>query len=134
MIGVDAQDLPLPPPILISPEGSFAWDVFHRRHPKLIESVARALPYSGGQAAALRGLLEESMHGVITPLPPSAPDTRQWREWDRGHYGKPWSDAPFLWAESFFFRRILGATGYRGDTADPDAAAWTTVDPYAPMK
>jgi hypothetical protein len=133
MIRVDSEDLPLPPPILIGPEGSFAWDVFHRRHPKLIENVIAALPYSAGQAAALRALAEESMRGVIAPLPDSAPDAQRWREWDRGHYGKPWSDAPFLWAESFFFRRILEATGYHGG-AGPGAAAWATVDPYAPMK
>jgi len=130
---VDSVDFPLPPPILISPEGSFAWDVFHRRHPKLIENVIGALPYTGDQAAALRDLRDESMHGVITPLLPSAPDAARWREWDRGRYGKPWSDAPFLWSESFFFRRILQATGFYG-SAEPATAAWATVDPYAPMK
>lgn len=133
MIGVDPVDFPLPPPILISPEGSFAWDVFHRRHPKLIENVAGALPYSAVQVAALRELLDESTHGVITPLAPDVPDAQRWREWDRGHYGKPWSDAPFLWAESFYFRRILEATGYYGGT-DPRTAAWAAVDPFAPMK
>lgn len=132
MIHVDSAEPPLPPPILISPAGSFAWDVFHRRHPKLIENVVGALPYSGGQAAALRELRDESMHGVITPLPPSAPDAQRWRDWDRGHYGKPWSDAPFLWAESFFFRRILQAVGYHG--GDTRTAAWARVDPYTPMK
>ena len=130
---MDSVDLPLPPPILISPEGSFAWDVFHRRHPRLIDNLIGALPYAGSQIAALRDLLDESVHGVITPLPSDAPDAARWREWDRGHYGKPWSDAPFLWAESFFFRRILQATGYYGGTGT-DAAAWATVDPYAPMK
>ena len=133
MIDVDSVDFPLPPPILIGPEGSFAWDVFHRRHPRLIENVIGALPYSAAQASALRDLLDESMHGAITPLPPDAPDADRWRAWDRGHYGKPWADAPFLWAESLFFRRILQATGYYGGTA-PDASAWAGVDPYAPMK
>ncbi len=125
--------VPLPPPIMIGPEGSYAWDVFHRRHVKLIANVIDALPYSGGQVAGLRGLLAESIDGVMTPLPPGAPDARLWREWDRGHYGKPWVHAPFLWAESYFFRRILEAVGYHG-SADIDAGAWRHVDPYAPMK
>jgi damage control phosphatase ARMT1-like protein len=121
----------LPPPILISPEGSFAWDVFHRRHPVLIENLIAALPYGPDQIRALRALLDESRTGPITPLPESAPDAEPWRgPWDRGHYGKPWADAPFLWAESYFFRRILDATGYFA----PPGSAWSRVDPYEPMK
>jgi len=118
-----------PPPILVSPEGSFAWDVFHRRHPVLIEGLIEALPYGPEQISDLRQLLDESRTGVIAPLPDGAPDAAQWRAWDRGHLGKPWADAPFLWAESYFFRRILQATGYHA--AD---SAWSGVDPYAPMK
>lgn len=121
----------LPPPILISPEGSFAWDVFHRRHPVLIENLIAALPYGPDQIRALRALLDESRTGPINPLPDSAPDAEQWRgPWDRGHYGKPWADAPFLWAESYFFRRVLDATGYFA----PPGSAWSGVDPYEPMK
>lgn len=115
----------LPPPILISPEGSFAWDVFHRRHPVLVENVLAALPYGPEQIRDLRALLAESTGaGVMEPLRDGAPDAALWREWDRGYHGKPWADAPFLWAESFFFRRILEATGYYA----------LGVDPYEPMK
>lgn len=130
----------LPPPILISPEGSFPWDIFHRRHPVLIENLIAALPYGPDQIRALRALLDESLTGVIAPLPDSAPDASRWNgEWDRGHYGKPWMDAPFLWAESYFFRRILDATGYFAPArpAGPDnstGSAWSGVDPYEPMK
>ncbi len=129
-----------PPPIMIKPEGSFPWDVFHRRHPVLIEKLIAALPYGPEQIRDLRALLDESRDGAIAPLPGSAPDAQLWRLWDRGHYGKPWSDAPFLWAESYYFRRILAATGYHGLVGSADvhsdetAAAWTGVDPYEPMK
>ncbi len=125
-----AMPYELPPPILISPEGSFAWDVFHRRHPVLIENLIAALPYSPEQIRELRALLDESRTGVVAPFAEDAPDTSRWLgDWDRGHYGKPWADAPFLWAESFFFRRILTATGYFAPRS-----AWAGVDPYEPMK
>jgi hypothetical protein len=122
MIGMESE----PPPIMIKPEGSFAWDIFHRRHPVLIEKLIAALPYGPGQIRDLRALLDESRDGAVAPLPDSAPDAQWWRHWDRGHYGKPWQDAPFLWAESYFFRRILEAMGYHG--------TWAGVDPYEPMK
>jgi len=122
------MDHELPPPILISPEGSFAWDVFHRRHPVLIESLIAALPYGPQQIADLRALLDESRSGPMAPLRDGAPDERFWREWDRGHYGKPWADAPFLWAESYFYRRLLEATGYFRP------GAWQGIDPFAPFK
>lgn len=121
----------LPPPIFITPEGSFPWDIFHRRHPILIENLIAALPYGPEQVRALRALLDESRTGAMNPLPDSAPDASRWLgEWDRGHYGKSWMDAPFLWAESYFFRRILDATGYFA----PAGSAWSGVDPYEPMK
>lgn len=121
----------LPPPIFIRPQGSFPWDIFHRRHPILIENLIAALPYGPDQIGALRALLDESRTGAVNPLPGSAPDACRWLgEWDRGHYGKPWMDAPFLWAESYFFRRILDATGYFA----PVGSAWSGVDPYEPMK
>src|SRR5437016_12495478 len=113
MIGMESE----PPPIMIQPEGSFAWDIFHRRHAVLIEKLIAALPYGPEQIRDLRALLDESRGGVIAPLPESAPDAESWRLWDRGHYGKPWPGAPFLWAESYFFRRILEATGYHGTVA-----------------
>jgi hypothetical protein len=127
----------LPPPILISPQGSFAWDVFHRRHPVLIENLLAALPYGPDHIRRMRALLDESLDGVITHLPGDAADAHRWHgEWDRGHYGKPWAQTPFLWAESYFFRRILDATGYYGE--HPGAAGaghdLTGMDPYEPMK
>jgi hypothetical protein len=122
------MDLDLPAPLLISPPGSFAWDVFHRRHSALISNIRGALPYEPEQHAALQALLDESQTGDIRPLRDDAPDADQWRAWDRGYVGKPWEQAPFLWAEAFFFRRVLEATGYHG------GSAWAGVDPYAPMK
>lgn len=35
---------------------------------------------------------------------------------------------PFLWAESYFYRKVLDATGYFGD------GPWRGVDPFGPVK
>jgi hypothetical protein len=61
----------------------------------------------------------------MQPLSPSAHDYRQWASWDDGYLGKPWRDAPFLWPESYFYRRLLEAVGFFSD------GVWCGVDPFA---
>lgn len=109
----------LPSEYPISEPETFPWQVFHHRHPALVRRLLDAHPYSPDQRAALTGLLAESLDGVITPLADPL-----WQDWDRGHFGTPWAKAPFLWAESYFYRRLLGALDY----------FHTGVDPFAPFK
>ncbi|MFJ1756638.1 damage-control phosphatase ARMT1 family protein [Kitasatospora sp. NPDC088134] len=108
--------------------GSFAWGVFHERHPKLVQQVLDALPYGPAERAAVERLLAESTTGVLEPLGANAPDAAQWLEWGEGLWGRPWGEVPFLWAESYFYRRLLDATGYFG------SGAWQGIDPFAPFK
>ncbi|MFG2698541.1 damage-control phosphatase ARMT1 family protein [Kitasatospora sp. NPDC048407] len=108
--------------------GSFAWGVFHKRHPELVRQVLDALPYGPAERAAVERLLVESTTGVLEPLRADAPDAARWLAWGEGLWGRPWGEAPFLWAESYFYRRLLDATGYFGP------GAWQGVDPFAPFK
>ncbi|WP_239089848.1 protein-glutamate O-methyltransferase family protein [Sphaerimonospora thailandensis] len=117
------------PPVIRSDEpGSFPWGVFHERHPRLIRQVIDALPYGPAERQRLEQLLVESTTGVLTPLDESALDYAQWQEWGRDLFGMPWGEAPFLWAESYFYRRLLDATGYFSP------GAWQGIDPFAPLK
>jgi hypothetical protein len=120
--------MPTPPAILSNVPGSFAWGVFHERHPKLVQQVLHALPYGPDERAAVERLLVESTTGVLEPLGEGAHDHEQWLEWGRGLFGLPWGEAPFLWAESYFYRRLLEATGYFSP------GAWQGIDPFAPFK
>ncbi|MEV0715804.1 damage-control phosphatase ARMT1 family protein [Asanoa sp. NPDC050611] len=117
-----------PGELLVGTPGRYAREVFHNRHPTLVERVAGAHPYPAAQRDALRALLDESLTGVIRRLPDDAPDLADWDAWDRGHFGRPWADAPFLWAESYFYRRILDAVDYFRP------GPWQGVDPFRPMK
>ncbi|MFG2820259.1 damage-control phosphatase ARMT1 family protein [Kitasatospora sp. NPDC048365] len=108
--------------------GSFAWGVFHERHPKLVRQVLDALPYGPAERAAVERLLAESTGGVLEPPAGDLHDRAEWLAWGDGLWGLPWGEAPFLWAESWFYRRLLDATGYfRPGT-------WQGIDPFAPMK
>ncbi|MFI0237779.1 damage-control phosphatase ARMT1 family protein [Streptomyces sp. NPDC016845] len=116
------------PVIRSDEEGSFARSVLAERHPSLIQKVRDAFPYGPEQHRALDALLEQATHGVIEPLPPGAHDAPQWQAWGRDHFGESWFDVPFLWAESYFYRRLLEAV----DFFRP--GPWQGVDPFRPFK
>lgn len=116
-------------PVILSNEpASFARSVLAERHPALIERVRDAFPYGPQQHRALDALLAECTEGVIGPLSSGASDHGQWAEWGRGHVGRSWFDVPFLWAESYFYRKLLEAVGYF------ETGPWQGIDPFRPFK
>ncbi|MFK0017381.1 damage-control phosphatase ARMT1 family protein [Streptomyces sp. NPDC091027] len=116
-------------PVIFSNEpGSFPWGVLAKRHPALIQQVRDAFPYGLRQHEALDALLDEITNGVMEPLAPAEHDGERWAGWGQEYFGRSWYDAPFLWAESYFYRRLLGAVGYFG------SGPWQGVDPFAPFK
>jgi hypothetical protein len=94
----------------------------------MLAKIRAAHPFSPDQLGALDGLLAETLTGVLRPLPPGAVGKQDWDGWGRPYFGGSWLSAPFLWAESYFYRRLLEATGYYGD------GPWRGVDPFAFLK
>ncbi|MFS1300864.1 damage-control phosphatase ARMT1 family protein [Streptosporangium longisporum] len=116
-----------PPEVMSDVPGSFTWRVLHERHPSLIARVREATPYDARRNRALDALLEE-IEGIMAPPEDSAHDRDLWESWDRGHIGRRWDEVPFLWAESYFYRRLLSAVGYF------EPGPWRGVDPFEPFK
>jgi hypothetical protein len=116
--------MPDAPPILSNTTGSFPWSVLHDRHPALIAKVRAGLPYPPDRQRALDDLAAE-ITGAIGPLPAGAHDRHEWTD---EYLGERWYDVPFLWAESYFYRKLLDAVGYYG------AGPWRGVDPFEPFK
>lgn len=108
--------------------GSFARSVLAERHPALIEKVRAAFPYGPAQHRALDALLRNTAEGVIEPLGEGAHDRERWDAWGSEWFGVSWFDAPFLWAESYFYRQLLDAVGYFSQ------GPWRGVDPFQPFK
>jgi hypothetical protein len=117
VVNIESLDAP---PVVSSAPGSFPWSVLHDRHPALISKVRDGLPYPPEQSRALDELAEE-IEGVIRPLPQ---EDQIWAD----HLGERWYDVPFLWAESYFYRKLLEAVGYFAP------GPWQGVDPFAPVK
>ncbi|MFI9487377.1 damage-control phosphatase ARMT1 family protein [Promicromonospora sp. NPDC052451] len=123
----DQHPLPTAEAIVSNVPGSFAWGVLTRRHPDLIETVRRLVPYPPAVQESLDQLLV-TIDGAIPPLPSDAHDRAVWQEWAAPHLGRGWLDTPFLWAESYFYRLLLEATGYFRP------GPWAGIDPFAPQK
>ena len=125
---------PPPAPVITAADpAQFPYTVFHDRHPRLFAQVRDALPYGPERLAALRRFEQETLHEPIGPLDPgeadAAGDHADWARWGAEYLGRGmlWTQAPFLWAESYFYRRLLSATGFFG-------GPWRGVDPFGPMK
>ncbi|MET7708994.1 damage-control phosphatase ARMT1 family protein [Micromonospora sp. NPDC005413] len=119
---------PAAPAILANVEGSFAWEVLHRRHPVLIEHLIKLHPYPPSIRDRLATLCRELVDRPIGNLPDNAHDRAAWDAWGASCYGLPWPDAPSLWAESYFHRRVLEAVAFF------DPGTWYHIDPFTPIK
>jgi len=69
------------------------------------------------------------LSGAIQPLREPAPDAAFWNEVSQPHFGHSWLDAPWYWAEAYFYRRVLEATHYF-----QTGHGWHGMDPYANKK
>jgi len=120
-------DLSKPEEIVSDTPGSFAWGVLHDRHPAIIQQISAALPYPPHIRQALESLKTE-LDATIQPLRSDAHDGEDWARWGRDYVGERWYDVPFLWAESFFYRKLLEAVDYFRP------GPWYSIDPFQPQK
>jgi hypothetical protein len=122
-------DTSRPPVLLGDRPGSFPHSVLAERHPAIIRQVREAFPYGPAQHRALDELLATCTEGRIEPLPADAHDRALWEDWGlRAYAGRSWFEVPWLWSESWFYRRLLQAVGYFGP------GPWQGIDPFRPFK
>ncbi|MFF8101404.1 damage-control phosphatase ARMT1 family protein [Streptomyces sp. NPDC016640] len=123
------SDTPTAPVIVADRPGTFPHSVLAERHPAIVRQVREAFPYGPEQRRALDVLLADCAGGTVEPLPADTHDRERWETWGTGTYaGRSWYDVPWLWAESWFYRRLLHAVGYFGP------GPWQGIDPFRPSK
>jgi predicted aconitase with swiveling domain/uncharacterized protein with ATP-grasp and redox domains len=122
-------DFPLPEPLRGNEPGSFAEDTLSRRLPGIARQVLQEGDWSPEAARRLQALADEMPHGRVRPLQDDeAPDAPLWQAYLPPYLGQTWLDAPWFALETYFFRRILEATGYFQD------GSGRGVDPYRSQK
>ena len=105
--------LPSPPPLTASEPGTWAESTVKVR---LGEIAARAMEenrFSPEIEARYHALIAEINTGVIRFLDePLAPDKDAWRAYVKPYLDKRWTAVPWFFAETYFYRRVLEATGF----------------------
>lgn len=121
--------LPIPPPLRGLERHTFTYFSIVERLPRILRRVLESNDYGAPVAGRLQRLLEGIPQQPIRPLhDASAPDAAEWEQYVAPYVGQSWLQAPWFFVETYFYRRILEATGYIGGTAG-DAN-----DPFAPQK
>jgi len=102
----------LPPTIMTSIEGSFAYNTIAKRKPGIVTQIITDNHYPPEIQQKLFAFQDELAHGNIQPPQEEDFDRDIWMEDLAPWLGKTWFEIPWLLAESYFYRRILAIVGY----------------------
>jgi predicted aconitase with swiveling domain/uncharacterized protein with ATP-grasp and redox domains len=126
VISLPGIDLPEP---LRGLDGSFTYDTITQRLPGIARRVIAENSWSVDIENKLQALIDEMPEAGLRPLQDSgAPDLQAWNMDLQPYLGQTWLQAPWFVVETYFFRRILEATGYFHDGSNHG------LDPYRMQK
>jgi uncharacterized protein with ATP-grasp and redox domains len=112
-----------------SDPGSFARRTFEVRIPVILREALDLNPdFDEEIRLNIAALHDELTVGAIRGLIEDAPDRSFWDAAAAPYAGQSWLEAPWYWAEAYFYRRVLEATGYF------QPGPWQGIDPYAAKK
>lgn len=129
MIAQQRPQLPIPAPLRGNEYDSFAYHSIVERLPRIGQRLLATNDFPPAVVGRLEGLLAEIPEADIRLLQDAtAPDTEAWVGYVAPYLDCNWLEVPWFFAEVYFYRRILEATGYF--VAGPGNG----VDPFAPQK
>lgn len=107
-----SPQLPIPSPLIVSEEGSFAYYTFTNRLPVIIEKVIAENNFSPSVVEKLTRLDKELLEGLVSYIDDEGPDIKAWGDYLQPFLEKRLIDTPFYFAETYFYRRLLETTEY----------------------
>ncbi|MCA9983523.1 MAG: protein-glutamate O-methyltransferase family protein [Anaerolineales bacterium] len=109
--------------------GSWAAHTMQDRLPRIIETVLRDGEFDETARARLLALQNSLPQGQIRGFnDPAAPDNAAWAGYVQPWLDSSWLTANWFFAECYFYRRLLAATGYYAPGPGEH------IDPFAPQK
>jgi hypothetical protein len=125
----DTSGPPLPEPLRGNESGTWAEETVKERMPDIGRRAIDEREWPLGVRDALMRLVDDLPSGVVSIIDdPGAPDEEAWRKHVAPYEGMTWLDVPWFFAEAYFYRRMLAASGYfrEGPTRG--------LDPFGPEK
>lgn len=116
--------MPIPQPLRGADPSDFTYDSIARRLVEIAERVLAENEFAPGIIAEIENLIREIPDGQIRLLS----DSQDWNTYVKPYLQNNWLDAPWFFAETYFYRRILEATGYF------HSEAGRRIDPFARQK
>lgn len=121
--------LAIPAPLRAAEIPSFTHYSVVTRLPDIARRTLAENVFAQPTVDAIHALIDEIASGKIRALHDTlAPDLATWNAWIQPYLGLTWLEAPWFFAEEYFYRRILEATGYYAN------GAASHCDPYAAQK
>ncbi len=109
-----------PPPIISTEPGSWAHSTIIERLPEIAQRVIDENQYPPEIIEKINRLQDEIINGSIRHLlDDGGPDLAVWQVYTKPNLGKNWLVVPWLFAEHYFYRRIMEAVSYFSTRADP---------------
>ncbi|HEY9633886.1 MAG TPA: damage-control phosphatase ARMT1 family protein [Coleofasciculaceae cyanobacterium] len=104
--------IPIPPPLMMSEEGSFAYFTLIQRMPAIVQRVIDENDFPSSIVENLETLIHQLPDGTVRMLNDKGPDVADWDKYLEPFLENRWIDIPWLFAEVYFYRRIIEATHY----------------------
>lgn len=101
-----------PPPLMVWEPGSFARSTIVERKPQIIAHVIAENGYPPDIVDALEALRAEIARQPMQPLREQSSDVADWNRELARYGGATWLEAPWYFAETFFYRKLLEVVGY----------------------
>ena len=112
----------------MSEAGSFAHLTLTKRMPAIVQRVIDENDFPPSIVENLETLIQELPYGIVRVLNDEGPDVPTWSRYLKPFVGKRWIEIPWLFAEVYFYRRIVEATHYFLQ------GSFQGVDPYEYQK
>lgn len=121
--------LSIPAPLRGAETGTFAHRTVTVRLPEIGQRILSENAFTPQVTNRLQMLLDELPDAAVRDLyDQEAPDWAAWQQYLALYAGKSWLEVPWFFAETYFYRRVLEATGYF------QPGPGFGVDPYAYQK
>ena len=106
-------NLPFPGPLRGEEPDTFSERTVTQRIPEIGRRALAESSFSPEIADRMNALFDDLPHGRIRPLvEQNTPDLADWQTYIQPYEGQTWLEAPLFFVETYFYRRVLEASGY----------------------